>query len=102
MGSSIGEMLEVATGTADIFFYTCIKPWDNAAVFRILEESGATVQGIEGRDINFTSMDVVVGNPILVNDFVERVGKPFKDQTKEVQGIFLQKNPTFSNIVSGL
>ncbi len=102
MGSSIGEMIEVACGKADLFFYTCIKPWDNAAVFCILEEAGALIRGVDGRKINFTSMDLVTGNPTLVADFVERVGKIFERKIGTVQRKFLKKNPKLIPIVSGL
>ncbi len=102
MGSSIGEMIEVACGKADIFFYTCIKPWDNAAVFCILTEAGAMIRGVDGRAINFTSMDLVAGNPILVADFVERVGAKFAQKVGIVQRKFLSKNPKLVNIVTGL
>lgn len=102
MGSSIGAMLEVASGKADIFFYTTIKPWDNAAVFRILEESGAIVRGIDGRIIDYTSMDIVTGNNFLAQDFIERVGKPNVVRVKNLQKTFLEKNQKLKGIATGL
>lgn len=102
MGSSIGEMIEVACGKADIFFYTCIKPWDNAAAFCILDEAGAMIRGVDGREINFTSMDLVAGNPVLVTDFTQRVGGKFARKVGIVQRKFLRKNPKLVNIVTGL
>jgi myo-inositol-1(or 4)-monophosphatase len=102
MGSAVGEMVEIAAGIADLFFYTTLKPWDNAAVFRILKEAGVEVRGTDGRAIDFTAMDVVAGRKDLVEDFVKRVGVPFKEKIKMVQNNFLKKNPEIVDIVSGL
>lgn len=102
MGSAIGGMIEVACGKADLFFYTTIKPWDNAAVFGILREAGAEIKGINGREIDYTSMDVVAGNLKLVADFVNRVGKPLAEQVKDVQAIFLERNQKLKGVVSGI
>lgn len=102
LGSAIGEMLEVATGQADLFFYTTIKPWDNAATFCILNQAGAAIKGLDGREIGFTSMDVVTGHPHLVNHFISQVSKPLLSEIKTVQQTFLEKNPDLKPVVSGI
>lgn len=72
-GSAVLEMSEVASGRADLFFHTFLKPWDNAAAFILTEEAGGVVIGIDGRPVNFLTSNAIVGNQELVNQFLQAV-----------------------------
>lgn len=74
-GSAVLAMCEVASGRLDLYFHTALKPWDNAAAFLLLEEAGGQVKGFDGADITFLSQDVVTGNPILVQQFINALRK---------------------------
>ncbi len=69
-GSVTLAMCEVASGRMDLFHYSGLRPWDNAAAFLILEEANATVTDLHGQPISFLSRDVVVGNVALVDEFI--------------------------------
>jgi myo-inositol-1(or 4)-monophosphatase len=72
-GSAALMMCEVASGKTDLYFHPCLKPWDNAAGFLIVEEAGGIVKGLKGEKINFLSPAVVIGNDQLVDKFVNRI-----------------------------
>lgn len=72
-GSSVMTMADVARGRYGMFFYTNIKPWDNAAAFPINTEAGGVHKRIDGTTADIMSKDVVVGNPTLVTQFIERI-----------------------------
>lgn len=69
-GSAALEMCEIAGGQADIYFSFCSKPWDNAAAFLILEESGGICTDLTGKPVNFFSPTVVAGNKKTVTEFL--------------------------------
>jgi myo-inositol-1(or 4)-monophosphatase len=70
-GSAALTMCEVSCERMDLYYQTRLKPWDNAAAFLILEESGATIKDTKGKDTNFLTEDVVCGNEHLVKQFVQ-------------------------------
>ncbi len=70
-GCATLEMGEVAAGKIDLFFQTCLKPWDNAAVFLIVREAGGVVKDFKGNDVNFFSPIFIAGNSHLVDQFIE-------------------------------
>lgn len=71
-GSVTLAMCEVACGRLDLFHSSGLRPWDNAAAFLILEESGAKVTDLKGKPITFLSEDVVVGNEALTAVFIAK------------------------------
>lgn len=73
-GSAVLTMCEIAAGRIDLYVRSnALKPWDNAAAFLIAEEAGAKIRDIKGKDVNFMSKSIVVGNEILVDQFLQAI-----------------------------
>lgn len=72
-GSAVLQIAEVAAGRMDLYFQTCLKPWDNAAALLFVSEAGGIVRGLSGEEIPFTSPEIVVGNSALVNEFIQQI-----------------------------
>lgn len=72
-GSAVLEFCDIAAGRADIYFHRSLKPWDNAAGFLFIEEAGGIITNHKGERVNFTSDQVVAGNPKLVEKFVKAI-----------------------------
>lgn len=72
-GTASLEMCEVATGKTDLYFHTGLKPWDNAGAFLIAQEAGAKITDLEGEKTNFLTTNAVVGNEILVEEFLKQI-----------------------------
>jgi myo-inositol-1(or 4)-monophosphatase len=65
-GSGVLIMAWVACGRIDAYHHNGLKPWDNAAAFLLVRESGGEVLTLEGKQAPFTSSTVVMGNQQLV------------------------------------
>lgn len=78
-GSGILTMAEIAAGRYDLYFNADVKPWDSAAGFAIIEMAGGVYRGLDGREIDILSKDIVVGNKELVEEFVEKIMPVLKD-----------------------
>lgn len=65
-GSGVLIMAWVACGRVDAYHHNGIKPWDNAAAFTIMREAGATVHDLHGAEAPFTSSQILVGTPAIV------------------------------------
>lgn len=74
-GSAAITMCEVAAGKMDLYFHTCIHPWDNAAGLLVIQEAGGIAKNFKNQRITFDSPDIIVGNEVLVNNFIEIVKK---------------------------
>jgi myo-inositol-1(or 4)-monophosphatase len=74
-GSAVLGMCDVAARRTDLYFQTCLKPWDNAAAMLITEEAGATLKDLQGNKPNFLSPAIIVGNEQLVNQFLGFIKK---------------------------
>mgnify|MGYP001567658677 FL=1 len=74
-GSAVLAYCDIAAGRADIYAHQFLKPWDNAAGFVIAKEAGAVIKGMNGEDIDFLSPRAVVGNEILVSQFLDAISK---------------------------
>ncbi len=72
LGSGALMMVDVAAGKLDLFFHNGLKPWDNAAGFLIAQEAGAKIVDWQGQPITWLSANVVMGNPVLVDLFVQK------------------------------
>jgi myo-inositol-1(or 4)-monophosphatase len=72
-GSAALAMCEVAAGRMDLYFHSSIHPWDEAAALLLLQEAGGVSKNFNGKTITFDSPDVVVGNEILVNEFIRLI-----------------------------
>jgi len=72
-GSAVLEFCDVAAGRADLYFHRYLKPWDNAAGFLIVEEAGGIITNHKGERVDFTSDQVIAGNPELVEKFVKAI-----------------------------
>lgn len=71
LGSAVLIMTDVASGRLDLYHHNGLKPWDNAAAFLIAEEAGAKITDLAGSPTNWLTREVVVGNPELVDAFLE-------------------------------
>lgn len=71
LGSAVLIMTDIASGRLDLYHHNGLKPWDNAAAFLIAEEAGAKITNLQGHSVNWLTSEVVVGNSVLVNKFVE-------------------------------
>lgn len=72
-GSAVLAYCDIAAGRADVYAHQFLKPWDNAAGFVIAKEAGAVIKSLKGEDVNFTASSLVVGNEVLVNQFIEAI-----------------------------
>ena len=65
-GSGVLILAYVACGRFDAYHHNGLKPWDNAAAFLIVRDSGGVVHTLHGTDAPFTSNTVLAGAPQLV------------------------------------
>lgn len=72
LGSAVLIMVDVASGKLDLYHHNGLKPWDNAAAFLIVQESGAKIVGLQGQPVNWLTNEVVMGNPALVDLFIAK------------------------------
>lgn len=79
-GSAVLTMCEISCGRIDLYFHAFLKPWDNAAAFLIVKESGGIIKGWKGENINFLSPKAIVGNRELVYQFLK--SSSLKDRLK--------------------
>lgn len=64
-GSAALDLCYLASGGGDLFFETCLQPWDYAAGSLIVTEAGGVVSALDGRDLNLTApCSVAAGNPV--------------------------------------
>lgn len=71
-GSAALDLCYLASGGGDLFFETCLQPWDYAAGSLIVEEAGGTVTALDGSPLHLTEPCSVAGgnrinHPQLVN-----------------------------------
>lgn len=71
LGSAVLIMCDVASGRLDLYHHNGLKPWDNAAAFLIAQEAGAKITGLKGQPVTWLTNEIVLGNAILVDRFVE-------------------------------
>ena len=64
-GSAALDLCYLAAGGGDVFFETCLQPWDYAAGSLIVTEAGGVVTALDGTDLRLTEpCSVAAGNPI--------------------------------------
>ncbi len=73
LGSGALMMVDIAAGKLDLLFHNSLQPWDNAAGFLIAQEAGAKIVGLQGQPVTWLSAAVVMGNPTLVDLFIEKI-----------------------------
>jgi myo-inositol-1(or 4)-monophosphatase len=66
-GSGVLIMAWVACGRIDIYHHNGLKPWDNAAGFLLVREAGGVVQTLKGEEAKFTTADILMGTPAVVD-----------------------------------
>jgi fructose-1,6-bisphosphatase/inositol monophosphatase family enzyme len=76
LGSAVLIMVDVASGKLDLYHHSSLKPWDNAAGFLIAQEAGAKIVGLHGQDVTWLSNEAVIGNPSLVDAFINVICSP--------------------------
>lgn len=72
-GSAVLAYADIAAGRADVYAHQFLKPWDNAAGFLIAREAGAVIKNFKGKNVDFISPQVLVGNPSLVEQFIKAI-----------------------------
>ena len=70
-GSGVLIMAWLSRGRFDAYHHNGLKPWDNAAAFLIVREAGGKVVTLAGDEAKFTTADVIVGTPVIVDQLVE-------------------------------
>ena len=65
-GCALLEICEIAKGSADIFFHTILNPWDIAPAQIILEEAGGVICNFKGKNVDFTSSEIIAGHASAV------------------------------------
>lgn len=65
MGVAALDLAYVAAGRLDGFWEEGLKPWDSAAGAVLVREAGGYVTGIDGRDLDLNSGDILAANPHL-------------------------------------
>ncbi len=70
LGSAVLIMTDVASGRLDLYHHNGLKPWDNAAAFLIASEAGAKITDLQGNGTNWLTSEVIIGNPVLVDEFI--------------------------------
>ncbi len=79
VGSAALEMCYVAAGRFDLFVHGALHPWDIAAPWLIVRESGgAIVDRDTGRAADAFARRVVVGHPKAVREAIERLPELIK------------------------
>ncbi len=70
-GSGVLIMAWIACGRFDAYHHNGLKPWDNAAAFLIIREAGGKVVTLQGDEAPFTTANLIVGVPSVVDRLVE-------------------------------
>lgn len=78
-GSAVLHYCEVASGRADFYLHTYLKPWDNAAGFIIVKEAGGIIRSLVGKEIDYFSSEAIVGNPKIIREYLRRPAKVEQD-----------------------
>jgi myo-inositol-1(or 4)-monophosphatase len=74
MGSAVLGLAYVAAGRVDLYFHHSLYPWDLAAGLLLVREAGGVATDREGQPAAPEHESVVVANPALHREFMERVG----------------------------
>lgn len=71
-GSAALDLCYVAFGGGDVFFETCLQPWDYAAGSLIVTEAGGIVTALDGNELRLTTpCSVAAGNPVNHPQLIE-------------------------------
>ena len=70
LGCAVLVMADIACGRLDLYFHNGLSPWDNAAGFLIVAETGGKITDWHGRPVTWLAREMVLGNPVLVDAFV--------------------------------
>jgi myo-inositol-1(or 4)-monophosphatase len=74
-GAAAYDLALVSSGVFDLFWEKKLKPWDTAAGQLLVEEAGGMVRTYQGAPHNPFEQTVVAGNPVLVEQFLEKIKK---------------------------
>jgi len=69
-GSAALHFCEIASGRADFYLHTYLKPWDNAAGFILVKEAGGVIKSLNGGNVNYFSSKVIVGNEKIIKEYL--------------------------------
>lgn len=71
-GSAALDLCYLASGGGDVFFETCLQPWDYAAGSLIVTEAGGIVSALDGTALRLTTpCSVAAGNPLNHPQLIE-------------------------------
>ena len=76
-GSAALEFCEVAGGKTDLFYHEALQPWDNAAGFLMVTESGGVVKKMNGKRATFMDGELVAGNEKLADEFIKQISSEY-------------------------
>ncbi|TDF34867.1 inositol-1-monophosphatase [Alteromonadaceae bacterium M269] len=74
-GSAALDLAYVAAGRFDGYWEAGLKPWDMAAGYLLVQESGGLVTDFNGGNDHMKSGDIVAGSPKVVRDIVSVLKK---------------------------
>ncbi|MBI4295036.1 MAG: hypothetical protein HY669_02590 [Chloroflexi bacterium] len=75
MGSGVLGLAYVAAGRLGLYFHHSLYPWDLAAGILLVREAGGVATDRDGQEATLEGESVVVANPALHREFMERVGR---------------------------
>lgn len=74
LGAAALEIAYLASGRIDLFVHEFLSPWDIAGAQVIAREAGAAVVSLKtGADAAWNEKAVIIGNPALVRDALEKM-----------------------------
>lgn len=72
LGSAVLIGAKVADGGLDLYHHNGLKPWDNPAMFLLVEMAGGIVRDLKGKITNWLTSNVLMGNREIVDQAVRR------------------------------
>jgi myo-inositol-1(or 4)-monophosphatase len=69
-GTTIYSLAQVAGGSVDLYYHGLVKPWDRAPGL-LVTEAGGMVRRFNGLEGTIASPDIVAGNSILVEKYIQ-------------------------------
>lgn len=70
-GAAAIDLAYVAAGRFDAYYEEGLKPWDTAAGWLVVEESGGLVSGLEGEKYHLYSSGIIAANPDIYSELIK-------------------------------
>jgi myo-inositol-1(or 4)-monophosphatase len=72
-GSAALDLAWVACGRYDLFWERGLEAWDIAAGILLVREAGGYVQGLNGKDNDMWSGNLISGNEDIINNLLKKL-----------------------------